>query len=103
MSPLWEGEPNLGRRRSAGRRHKLYTWGDVLPLAERMASCGEKLMLRSEKPVRSGVAHILPNKLPDITVVDLLDESANIDHFDDDPLFDDQLFEDDPILDEIPL
>jgi hypothetical protein len=33
---------------SAGRRHKLYTWGDVPLLAERIAACGETLFGRSD-------------------------------------------------------
>jgi hypothetical protein len=32
----------------AGRRHKLYTWGDVPLLAERIAACGETLFGRSD-------------------------------------------------------
>jgi hypothetical protein len=34
----------------AGRRHKLYTWGDVPILAERIAACSEELVRRVPRP-----------------------------------------------------
>jgi hypothetical protein len=36
----------------AGRRHKLYTWGDVPILVERIAACREALVRRIARPNR---------------------------------------------------
>jgi hypothetical protein len=36
----------------AGRRHKLYTWGDVPNLVERIAACREALVRRIPRPNR---------------------------------------------------
>jgi len=63
----------------AGRRHKLYTWGDVPVLAERIAACSEELV-----PRRSD--YFMVPDAPSIPLVrDALDIQLSEDDFDDIP------------------
>jgi hypothetical protein len=57
----------------AGRRHKLYTWGDVPMLAERLATCGEELVRRSDS-----------FKVPDIPAIPIVRDASDIQLSEDD-------------------
>jgi len=77
----------------AGRRHKLYTWGDVPILSERLALRGDELIRRSED-------HEGPSEPPDVLSVAAFDYSLSEHDFNDDD-FDDDDFDDDD-FDDIP-
>jgi len=57
----------------AGRHHKLYTWGDVPILAERIAACGEELVRRSDS-----------FKVPDIPAIPIVRDASDIQLSEDD-------------------
>jgi hypothetical protein len=61
-----------------GRRHKLYTWGDVPILSERLASRGDQLIRRSE-------GNEEPSEPPDVLSVAVVDYSPSEHDLDDIP------------------
>jgi hypothetical protein len=64
---------------NAGRRHKLYTWGDVPILAERLATCNAELLRRRD-------LNTVPNKPPIIVIRDDLELQVSEVDFEDIPL-----------------
>jgi hypothetical protein len=79
----------------AARHHKLYMWGDIHVVAERLAARSEELVHRDKKPIRRGKVSSTPSELPDLLLLEGLDEALDGDCFIEDLLFDDDLAVDD--------